>query len=106
MAQQGVQTIAVPSLDAPEIADKHYRHLVFRAIENRTVMIKSDSSGSDSAIIDPYGRIAARALTPQGGETILIADVALSKVRAPAVFLGDWIGWLSLIGMILFSLPL
>jgi apolipoprotein N-acyltransferase len=106
MARGGAQIIAVPSLDAPEIADKHYTHLVFRAIENRTAMIKSDSSGSDSAIIDSYGRILAKAVTPEGGETVLVTDIHPGSGAAPAVLLGDWVGWLCLVGMVLFSLPL
>jgi apolipoprotein N-acyltransferase len=105
MAQQGAQIIAVPSLDAPEIADKHYTHLVLRAIENRVVMIKSDSSGSDSAIIDSYGRILTKAVTPEGGETVLVADVHPGTGRAPTVLLGDWVGWLCLAGIVFFGLP-
>jgi apolipoprotein N-acyltransferase len=73
MAQAGAQVIAAPSLDAPAIATRHYAHLVFQAIENRVSLIKSDSSGSDSAIIDLYRRILEKAVTPTGGEAVLVS---------------------------------
>jgi len=105
MARRGAQIIAVPSLDSPEIADKHYTHAVFRAIENRAVLVKSDSSGSDSAVIDSYGRIPVKAVTPEIGEAVLVTDVAPGSAAAPAILLGDWVGWLCLGAMVLFSLP-
>ncbi len=101
LARQGAQLIAVPSNDWPGIADKHYTHVVFRAIENRIAMVKSDS-GYDSAIIDPYGRVIALAVFPEGGEATLVADVPLGSGDSIAVRLGDWVGWLSLAGMVFF----
>jgi len=102
LARQGAQLIAVPSNDWPGIAYKHYTHVVFRAIENRVAMVKSDG-GYDSAIIDPKGRVLALAVYPEGGEATLVADVPLGKANAPAIFLGDWIGWLCLAGLAFFS---
>lgn len=103
MARNGAQIVAVPSLDDPSLATKHYTHLIFRAIENRVPMIKSDSTGSDSVIIDAYGRIVAKAIAPQN-EAVLVADVPLGTGDAPIVFLGDWIGWLSLAGLVIFAI--
>ncbi len=102
MARNGAQLIAVPSRDWPAIATKHYTHVVFRAVENRVAMVKSDSSGNDSAIVDPYGRIIERAVTPGGSEAILVADVPLGTGNTLAVRLGDWVGWLCLAGVFFF----
>lgn len=104
VTRNGAQVILVPSHDWPEIATKHYSHLVFRAIENRVAMAKSDSGGNDSVIVDPYGRIIAAAITPGGDKTgqVVIADVHLGTGEALAVRLGDWTGWIALAGMVFF----
>ncbi|RME42706.1 MAG: hypothetical protein D6791_17155 [Chloroflexi bacterium] len=98
------QLILVPSHDWPQIATKHYAHLVFRAIENRVSLAKADNSGNDSVIIDPYGRIIASAVTPGGNRSgqVVIADAPLGTGDSPAVRLGDWTGWLALAGMAFF----
>jgi len=104
ITRNGAQLILVPSHDWPAIATKHYSHLVFRAIENRVSMVKADNSGNDSAIIDPYGRIIAAAITPGGDKTgqAVIADVPLGSGDSLAVRLGDWTGWIALGGMAFF----
>lgn len=102
LARQGAQLIAVPSHDWSAITYKHYTHVVFRAIENRVTLIKADG-GLDSAIIDPYGRILALATHPEGGAATLVADAPLGPLNAPAIHLGDWIGWLMLAGMAFFT---
>jgi len=103
VAANGAQVIAVPSSDWPAIASKHYSHVVFRALENRVAMVKADV-GYDSAIIDPTGRILARAVSTHMQPATLIADLPLGQADAPAVRLGDWIGWLCLAGLAAFSL--
>ncbi len=101
LAQQGAQLIAVPSNDWSGIADKHYTHVVFRAVENRVAMIKSDG-GYDSAVVDPYGRVLALAVHSEGGEATLIADVPVGSGASIAARLGDWFGWLCLAAMAFF----
>jgi len=103
LARQGAQLIAVPSNDWSAITYKHYTHLVFRAVENRVAMVKADG-GYDSAVIDPYGRVVALATEPEGGEATVVADVPLGAANAPAIFLGDWVGWLCLAGLVFFTL--
>jgi len=103
VTRQGAQLIGVPSNDWSSIADKHYTHVVFRAVENRVAMVKADGS-FDSAIIDPYGRILALAVNPQGGEATLVADVPLGSGKGTLTsLLGDWTGWMALAGMIFFG---
>jgi len=94
VARGGAQLIAVPSFDWPAVATKHYSHVVFRAVENRVAMVKADVA-FDSAIIAPDGRILARAVTPYGGAATLVADVPLGTADAPAIRLGDGVGWLA-----------
>ncbi len=103
LARQGAQLIAVPSNDWSTIADKHFTHTVFRAVENRVAMIKADG-GFDSAIVDPYGRIVELASFPQGGEATVVGDVQLGSGKGTLnTRLGDWAGWLSLAGMLFFA---
>lgn len=101
VARAGAQLVAVPSFDWPAIADKHYTHLVFRAVENRVAAIKADVA-FDSAVIGPDGRILARAVTPKGAQEVLVAEVPLGAGDAPAMWLGDGLGWLALAGMLAF----
>ncbi|HFD40698.1 MAG TPA: hypothetical protein ENJ31_12720, partial [Anaerolineae bacterium] len=104
IARNGAQLILVPSHDWPQIATKHYAHLVFRAVENRVSLAKADSSGNDSVIVDPYGRIIASAVTPGGDRQgqVVIADTPLGTGDSLAVRLGDWMGWIALAGMVFF----
>ncbi len=103
LAAQGAQLIGVPSNDWSSIADKHFTHLVFRAVENRVALVKADG-GFDSAIINPYGQILSLAAFPQGGEATLVADVQLGDGKGTlSSLLGDWTGWLGLAGMIFFG---
>jgi apolipoprotein N-acyltransferase len=104
ITRNGAQLILVPSHDWPQIATKHYTHLVFRAIENRVAMAKADNSGNDSVIIDSYGRILAAAITPGGDKSgqVVISDVPLGTGNSLAVRWGDWTGWIALAGMVFF----
>ena len=102
LAKKGAQLIAIPSQDGPTYAHTHYTHVVFRAVENRMTMIKADG-GFDSAIIDPYGRVLKSAIIPKGGEATLVADVPLGSGDSIAVRLGDWFGWICLIGILFFT---
>jgi apolipoprotein N-acyltransferase len=103
VARNGATLIAVPSGDWPGIADKHYAHLVFRAAENGVAMIKSDRS-YDSAIIDPQGRLIDTVVSTSGQQATLVADVPVVEANPLQRHLGDWIGWLSLGGMVFFAL--
>ena len=102
LARQGAQLVGVPSNDWGTIADKHYTHVVFRAVENRLAMVKADG-GFDSVIVDPFGRIKTLAAYPQGGEATLVANITLGNGKGTIyTLLGDWIGWLALAGMAFF----
>ncbi|NTU65848.1 MAG: carbon-nitrogen hydrolase family protein, partial [Chloroflexi bacterium] len=102
-ARNGAQIIAAPSNDWPELYDKEYIMPMYRAIENRVALIKADTM-FDSVIVDPYGRILSLTSSAQGKEALVMAEVPIGTGNSPQVALGDWVGWLCLIGMIVFIL--
>jgi apolipoprotein N-acyltransferase len=102
MARGGAQIVAVPSNDSVRfLAETHYTHLVFRAIENRISLIKADRM-RDAAAIDPWGRVAAKEVDPSGRCSTLIADLPLGSHDSVLVYWGDWMGWLCLGGLAVF----
>jgi apolipoprotein N-acyltransferase len=97
MTRNGARLIAAPSNDVEAIAETHYTHLVFRAIENRVPTVKADE-GYDSAIIDQWGRIQAATTNPSGVvQKTLVADVTTGTGKSVFVTFGDWFGWLAVI---------
>lgn len=96
-ARHGAQILAVPSWDPPGDATKHYGLLVFRAIENRLTIVKSETA-YDSAIIDPYGRIVAKVITPHGSQATIVSRVPVGSGHSPLVALGDLWGRLLTVG--------
>ncbi len=104
VARAGAEIIAVPSYDWQALAPVHYTHLVFRAIENRVTMIKADV-GFDSAIVDPYGRILRKVVTPSAGVmAVLVADVPMGQGNTLVMRWGDWVGWITLAGLTAFHM--
>ena len=95
MARSGAQIVAVPSNDSVFfLAETHYTHLVFRAIENRIALIKADKM-RDTAAVDPWGRIVRKIVDVRGRRSTLIADLPLLADKSPFLPLGDWIGALA-----------
>lgn len=94
--------MAVPSNDSVRfLADTHYTHLVFRAIENRVSLIKADKM-RDAAAIDPWGRVVTKVVDRDGRRSTLIADLPPGSHDGILVYLGDWMGWLCLGGLAVF----
>ncbi len=102
-ARNGAQLIAAPSSDWPELYNKEYVMPMYRAIENRVALIKADTQ-FDSVIVDPYGRILSLASSSQGKEALVMGEVPIGTANTPQVMLGDWVGWLCLIGTVAFTL--
>jgi apolipoprotein N-acyltransferase len=71
---------------------EHYSHLVLRAIENRTAVVRSANTGI-SGWIDPLGRI--RAATPIFTPQTATYALETSDARTPYDALGDFMGLLS-----------
>ena len=93
-ARHGAQLLAVPSEDWPGIAEQHYTHLVFRAVENRLAAAKADTAW-DSAIIDPNGRIVRSHVSRREQRSVLVATVPLGTGHSPFTVTGNWLGWLT-----------
>jgi apolipoprotein N-acyltransferase len=51
-------------------------------------------------MVDPYGRMVADQVTPEGGPLTLVADVPIGSPNALYTRLGDWVGWFCLLGWI------
>ena len=105
-ALRGARIVAVPSQDWGRVARVHYTHLVFRAVENHLTMIKADG-GYDSTIVDPYGRILARSITPAGADRLLVRRVPLGSGRTLGQHVEPWFAPVALIlglGIVLFAL--
>jgi apolipoprotein N-acyltransferase len=75
---------------------------VLRALENRVAIAKAEAAGINM-IVDPYGRIVAHEVVPTGIARALVADVPLGAGNTPYTRLGDWMGWVTLFGMVAFS---
>lgn len=90
--RKGAQLLAVPSWDWSGIAEQHYTHLVFRAVENRVPAAKADTAW-DSAIVDSDGKIVARKVSPEGGAAVLVAEVHLGSGATFYTRHGDVLGW-------------
>jgi apolipoprotein N-acyltransferase len=73
---------------------EHYSHLVLRAIENRTAIVRSANTGI-SGWIDPLGRI--RAATPIFEPAATTYQLETSDARTPYDRLGDFVGLLSVV---------
>jgi apolipoprotein N-acyltransferase len=71
---------------------EHYSHLVLRAIENRTAIVRAANTGI-SGWIDPLGRI--RAATPIFEPAAESYALETSDARTPFDLLGDFVGLLS-----------
>lgn len=102
LAAQGAQLIAVPTMEIAGIALENTANAVLRAVENRVAVVKADAAFA-AAIIDPYGRIIAfRNGKPNGEAFALVADVPLGGSGTLFRYVGDWMGWLCLIGFLAF----
>ena len=73
---------------------QHAAHLVMRAIETRTGIVRAANSGI-SEFVDPLGRQHGR--TTLFNQTIRMGEIVTSSVVPPYVRLGDWVGSLSLV---------
>ncbi len=99
LARNGAKLLFVPSADWPEISTKHYVLAIFRALETGSAVVKSEY-GRDSAIVDGYGAMLASAVTPEGSEAVLVADVAARPGLPLAARWGDWVGWLCVAALV------
>ena len=100
----GAQVVSVPTFEAfgPGLGFEQRTQVVLRAVENHVAIVKAEAAGI-SVIVDPYGRIVAQARVPAGTANALVADVPLGTGGTPYTRLSDWMGWVTLVGMVGFS---
>jgi len=102
LASMGAQLVAVPTLEIAGIAIEQVAQSVFRAVENRVAVVKTDVAYA-AAIIDPFGRIVAyQNGSPDGQAFALVADVQLGTPSTFYTRNGDWLGWFNLAGFVFF----
>jgi len=101
LARNGAQLVGNGVGEFGRYGEQGWTNTVFRAVENRVAAVYTHVAYT-SAIIDPYGRLLALAVTPQGERVTLVGDVPLGAGNTPLVRLGDWLGWVSLGGYIFF----
>jgi len=103
---KGAQIISVPTFETfgPGIGWEQRTQTVLRAVENQVAVVKAEAAGV-SMIVDPYGHIVAQTTLPEGTANALVADVPLATGEGtPYTRLGDWMGWLGLVGTVSFSM--
>lgn len=103
VVKNGAEILAVPSNDWSAIAEKHYSHIVFRAIENGVPIIKADEA-YDSVIVDLKGRIVSKTVTNKAISKILSSNVKISNRTTINNQLGDFLGWGSVLGLVIFAI--
>ncbi len=101
ITRQESRIVAVSSQEWPDIMSKRFPHIVFRAVENRISIIKSDAHYA-SAIVDPFGRILQQSVSEDSQRKVLVADVPALVDNTTAMEWGDWLGWVCLAGMVIF----
>jgi apolipoprotein N-acyltransferase len=74
---------------------QHPAHLVMRAIETRVGIARAGNDGI-SEFVDPLGREHQRTLKET--QTFEAGEISTTDARTLYLMLGDWVGWLSLIG--------
>jgi apolipoprotein N-acyltransferase len=77
---------------------EHVALASFRAIEHRRPLVRSTTTGI-SAIIDPVGRFAKR--TGQWTKETLVGRIPMMQGRTAYAVLGDWLGCLCAILVLL-----
>jgi apolipoprotein N-acyltransferase len=103
LTRNGAQLIGAGLNEFGGFGEQYWTNVTFRAVENRTAVVVT-SRANGSAIIDPYGRQMALNLNPDGEQVVLVSDVSLGSGNTPFLYLGDWLGWLSLAGWVFFMI--
>ena len=89
----GAKIIVVPTNDWREVKEYHAENMIYRAVENRVVIVRAASKGI-TRIIDPWGVVVADR-DPffmgmlEGGESILTANVRISLRGSIYSYIGN-----------------
>jgi len=103
LTRNGAQLIAAPFREFPGFGEQLWQNLTFRAVENRTAVVVTGAA-SVAAIIEPDGRLVALDVNKDGSAVVLVGDVSLGTGEGtPYTSLGDVLGWVTMVGLVLFS---
>ena len=98
----GANILAVPAIDPYTLSHLRWQSLVFRAVENRVPIVKTDV-GFDSAIVDANGVVRDRIAVDDdaGRAALLVADVHIGPRDAPFTDTGGYtFAWFVIVGLI------
>ena len=82
--------------------EQSWQNVTFRAVENHTAIVMTGAAYV-SAIIDGHGRQIMLDNTYEGGPLVMVADVPMGSGATPYTSLGDVLGWVSLAGLVFFT---
>jgi len=100
VGHKGVDILLVPGNETT-FADYlwHVRYAPFRAVENGVSLVRQ-ATGGVSIATDPYGRILASMDHYTTKDRVMVAHVPTHRVSTVYSAVGDWFGWLSVIGFV------
>jgi len=101
LARNGAQLTAAAFREFRGFGEQLWTNVTFRAVETRMSMVVTGAA-TVAAIIDPYGRQVALDVNRDGSRLTLVGDVPLGSGNTPYLYLGDWLGWISLAGYVFF----
>lgn len=99
LARMGTALVAIPTHDWAAYTAPHIAHLRLRAAEHGLAIAKADWRYG-SVVIAPDGGIVAGTSLDQAREELLIADVSISTPGRLYTETGDWLGVVSLGGLV------
>jgi apolipoprotein N-acyltransferase len=101
LARNGAQLIGAGFREFRGFGEQLWTNATFRAVETRSSMVVTGAA-TVAAIIDPYGRQLALDVNRDGSRVTLVGDVPLGSSNTLYLYLGDWLGWISLAGYVFF----
>ena len=102
LTRNGAQLIAAPYREFGGYGEQLWTTVTFRAVENHAAMVVTGAA-TVATIIDPYGRQVALEFSQEDSQVTLVGDVPLGSGNTPTLYLGDWLGWISLAAYIFFT---
>jgi apolipoprotein N-acyltransferase len=94
--RKGTSVLAIPTNDWKTVSYLHMQSSRFRALESHLALIRS-TKGGVTAVISANGEILAQKDHFVEGPGFILCDLAILKQRSLYNYLGDWIGYLSLL---------
>ena len=96
--------ILVPAWDFDDDGWWHSRIAITRSIENGYALVRNARQGR-LTISDSKGRVLAEANTEKGNKAILLGKISPNDSTTIYSRWGDWLGWLSLLLVLIIHLP-